>query len=183
MIIEESDLKGVFIINLEPIEDDRGWFSRFYCKDEFSKKGITKIFVQFNHSFNRYKGTLRGMHYQNPPKADAKLIRCISGSVYDVIVDLRSGSPTFLKWIAVELSARNRKMIYIPEGFAHGFQTLEDNAELIYHHSEFYEPTQEGAIRYNDELINIKWPEEVLHVSDRDKNHPLLSANFTGINV
>ena len=134
-----------------------------------------------NHSFTKQKGSLRGMHYQLHPSKEIKMVRCIAGAVFDVIIDLRSGSDTFLKWIGIELSAENKKMVYIPEGFAHGFQCLEDDCELLYHHSTFYNPEAEAGIRFNDPLININWPLPLTTISPRDQQHPYLNQNFKGI--
>lgn len=181
MIFTPTQLKGVFIIDLQPVGDSRGWFSRTYCKNEFAAIGHDKEWVQLNHSFTSKKGTVRGMHYQLPPFSEIKMVRCIAGAVLDVVIDLRKGSLTFLQWTGVELSAENKKMIYIPEGFAHGFQCLTDNCELLYHHSAFYTPGAEGGIRYNDPLVGINWPLELTEISDRDKVHPFLDKNFKGI--
>lgn len=183
MNFEETKLAGSFVINIEPFSDERGWFARTFDKDEFSKIGFTKEWVQLNHSFTNKKGSIRGMHYQLPPFGEIKLVRCIAGAVFDVIIDLRKGSETFLQWFGVELSAENKNMIYIPQGFAHGFQTLTDNCELIYHHSQYYKAGVEAGIKYNDEMINIKWPQEITTVSDRDYEHPYLTKNFEGINL
>lgn len=174
-------LDGVYIIDLRPVTDDRGWFARTYCKNEFAAIGHSKEWVQLNHSFTAQKGTIRGMHYQLPPFSEIKLVRCIAGSVMDIVIDLRKGSKTFLDWMGIELSADNKKMIYIPEGFAHGFQTLTDNCELIYHHSVFYTPGSEGGIRYNDPRVNIQWPLPVSAISERDLSHVLLNESFKGI--
>ena len=176
-----TPLAGAYIVEPQPFTDERGWFLRYYCKDEFQQIGHDKEWVQCNHSFTIRKGTLRGLHYQEPPFAEIKLVRCIAGAVYDVIVDLRSGSPTFLHWYGLELSAQNRKMLYIPEGFAHGFQVLADESELLYHHSEFYRPGSEGGIHYNDPRMGIKWPLTISVLSDRDRQHPFLNDNFKGI--
>lgn len=181
MIFTPTQLKGVFIIDLQPVGDSRGWFSRTYCKNEFAAIGHDKEWVQLNHSFTSKKGTIRGMHYQLPPFSEIKMVRCIAGAVLDVVIDLRKGSPTFLQWVGAELSAENKKMIYIPEGFAHGFQCLADNCELLYHHSAFYTPGAEGGIRYDDPLVGINWPLELTEISDRDKAHPFLDKNFKGI--
>ena len=182
MTFTETALKGSYIISLKPFVDERGWFARTYCKNEFAAIGHDKEWVQMNHSFTAEKGTVRGMHFQHPPFTEIKMVRCIAGAVMDVIVDVRKDSPTFLQHVVVELSAANKQMIYIPEGFAHGFQTLEENTELIYHHSEFYKSGVEGGLRYNDEILNINWPLPVINVSERDNNHPLLmGANFKGI--
>ena len=180
MIFTAAPLPGSYVVDLTPFTDSRGWFARMYCKNEFEQVGHTKEWVQVNHSFTGNAGTIRGMHYQLPPFRETKLVRCIAGSVYDVIVDLRKGSGTFLQWFGVELSAANKKMMYIPEGFAHGFQATADNSELIYHHTEFYVPGAEAGIRYNDPRVAIAWPLQVTGVSDRDVNHPLLEDAFTG---
>jgi dTDP-4-dehydrorhamnose 3,5-epimerase len=181
MIFNETPLKGSYVIELEPFTDERGWFARTFCKDEFSKIGHNKEWLQLNQSFTIQKGTMRGMHYQLPPFSEIKLVRCIVGSVYDVIIDLRKGSSTFLNYFGTELSSVNKKMIYIPEGFAHGFQTLTDESELIYHHTAMYTPGVEGGIKYNESLININWPLAFTDISTRDNSHPGLDANFKGL--
>ena len=181
MKFTEAPLKGSFIIDLQPFQDERGWFARYYCEDEFKTIGHTKEWVQLNHSVTNKKGSLRGMHYQLKPFTEIKLIRCISGAVFDVIVDLRENSESFLQWFGFELSASNKKMLYIPEGFAHGFQCLSDDCQLLYHHSEFYRPGAEGGILYNDPMIKITWPIDVTVISTRDKEHPLLDKSFKGI--
>jgi dTDP-4-dehydrorhamnose 3,5-epimerase len=181
MIFEETLLKGSYVVNLQPFEDERGWFARTYCKNEFASIGHTKDWLQLNHSFTNKKGTIRGMHYQLPPFSEIKLVRCIAGTVYDVIIDLRKDSATFLKYFGVELSASNKKMMYIPEGFAHGFQAITDNCELLYHHSQFYLPGVEGGLKYNDPKINIEWPLPEGLVSDRDNTHQLIDFNFKGL--
>jgi len=181
MIFTETVLKGSFVIGLEPYVDERGWFARTYCKNEFSKIGHQKEWVQLNHSFTKQTGTIRGMHYQLPPFSEIKLVRCIAGAVYDVIIDIRKDSATFLQYVGVELSVANKKMIYIPEGFAHGFQALTDDCELIYHHSQFYTAGIEGGLRYDEPKINIKWPLQVTSISQRDNIHSLIDSNFKGI--
>lgn len=181
MIFTETVLKGSFVIELEPFADERGWFARTYCKNEFSKIGHQKEWVQLNHSFTKQTGTIRGMHYQMQPFSEIKLVRCTAGAVYDVIIDIRKGSATFLQYVGVELSAANKKMVYIPEGFAHGFQALTDNCELIYHHSQFYTAGIEAGIRYDEPKINIKWPLQVTSISQRDNIHSLIDSNFKGI--
>ena len=173
-------LNGSFTIQLDPINDERGWFARYFCKKEFSTIGHNKEWVQMNHSFSLKKGTLRGMHFQKPPYSEIKLVRCIQGSVFDVIIDLRKDSPTFLKWFGTELSAENKLMMYIPEGFAHGFQTLEDNSGLLYMHTAYYSPEAEDGLRYNDPQVNISWPLEISEISMRDNNHDLLEK-FNGL--
>ncbi|HLO59720.1 MAG TPA: dTDP-4-dehydrorhamnose 3,5-epimerase [Bacteroidales bacterium] len=183
MRFTETPLKGAYIIDLNPISDERGMFMRTYCKNEFAEIGHDKEFVQFNQSVTRQTGTIRGMHYQVPPFSEIKLLRCIRGSVFDVIIDLRQDSPTFLQYFSVELSERNMLSLYIPQGFAHGFQTLEDNTQLIYHHSAFYTPGFEAGIRYNDPAIGINWPLSVSVITEKDKNHPLLNNTFKGITL
>lgn len=181
MIFSPTILEGAYIIDLEPAGDSRGWFSRAFCKEEFEQIRHTKEWVQINHSFTTAKGSIRGMHYQLPPFSEIKMVRCIAGAVFDVIIDIRKESKTFLQWMGVELSAANKKMLYIPEGFAHGFQTLADNTELLYHHSEFYKPGAEGGIRFDDPLVKINWPLPATVISDRDRAHDLLNESFKGI--
>jgi len=178
-----TPLKGLYLIKHNILQDERGLFSRIFCKHEFDKIGFNKEFVQFNHSFNVKKGTVRGMHFQHPPFAETKLIRCVEGSAYDIAVDVRQGSPTFLQYYGVELSARNMNTILIPEGFAHGFQTLEDNTTLIYHHTQYYTPHADGGIRYDDPLLNINWKFPIVNVSMKDKSYPLIDKNFKGVSV
>ena len=179
----DTKLEGCFIIEPRVIEDSRGWFARNFCKEDFRQIGHNKEWVQLNHSVTYKKGSLRGMHYQLPPFAETKMVRCISGSVYDVVVDLRQNSPTFLSWFAVELSATNKKMIYIPEGFCHGFQTLSDDCQLIYHHTAMYMPGSEGGIRFDDAVLKIIWPLAITEISDRDRSHAYLENNFKGISL
>lgn len=182
MKFEETILKGSYLIDLNVLQDSRGWFARAYSKDVFVNQiGFTKEWVQMNHSFTNKCGTVRGMHFQVIPSAEIKLVRCIAGRVFDVIIDLRKESPTFLQWFGSELSAENKRMMYVPERFAHGFQTLSPNAELIYHHSEFYNPHAESGILYNDSAVNIRWPIEVTEVSERDKSHQLIDSTFKGL--
>ena len=179
----ETSLKGAFIVELEPFRDERGFFARTFCKHEFAAVGHTKEFVQFNHSMTFKKGTLRGMHYQVPPNTEIKLIRCISGEVYDVIIDLRKGSPTFLQYFGVILSAENQKMIYVPGGFAHGFQTLDDNSQMIYHHTAYYTPSDERGLNYNDPALNINWPLDPTNMSEKDQNYTFINNTFKGIEI
>ena len=169
MIFQETRLKGAYHIDLRRLDDERGFFARSFCQREFLEHGLDAKVVQCNVSFNNSKGTLRGMHYQAPPWEEAKLVRCTRGSIYDVIIDLRSESPTFLQWLAVELTAESRQALYIPKGFAHGFQTLEENTEVFYQMSEFYEPGYSHGIRWNDHLFNIHWPIMVGSISSKDQ--------------
>jgi dTDP-4-dehydrorhamnose 3,5-epimerase len=176
-----TSLAGSFVIEPNVFTDDRGWFARFYCKNEFREIGHDKEWVQLNHSVTNKKGTIRGMHFQVNPYREIKMVKCTAGEIYDVIVDLRRDSSTFLKWFGVELSAKNKKMLYIPEGFAHGFQCIANDCELIYHHTEFYTPNSEGGIRFDDPMIGINWPLPVSIISPRDESHPYLGENFRGI--
>ena len=179
----ETPLAGAYTIELEPFLDERGLFARTFCLKEFSKIGFNKQIVQINHSLTKEKGAIRGMHYQLPPACETKIIRCVQGRVFDVMVDIRTGSPTFKQWYGVELSKDNMRMIFIPEGFAHGFQALTDNAELIYHHSEFYSPEYEYGLRFDDPALTIKWPLTVGAVSPKDQGYPLINSNFNGIEI
>jgi len=181
MIFHPTPLKGAYTIGLEPFSDERGWFTRTFCKNEFNAIGHDAEWVQLNHSFTMHSGTIRGMHYQLPPFAEIKLVRCIAGSVYDVIIDLRKDSDTFLQSFGTELSATNKQMIYIPAGFAHGFQALTDGTELIYHHSQFYTPGVEAGIRFDEPMVKINWPLQAQHLSERDLGHPYLHEQFKGI--
>ena len=171
MIFKETELKGAFIIQIEPIEDERGFFARSWCKKEFEQYGLNCNLVQCNISFNKKRGILRGMHYQIEPYKETKLVRCIRGAIYDVIIDLRPESKTYKQWIGIELTSENRKILYVPEGFAHGFQTLENNTEVFYQVSEFYNPKYEKGVRWDDEVFGIKWPIKEKIISDKDKNH------------
>jgi dTDP-4-dehydrorhamnose 3,5-epimerase len=181
MKFNQTILAGVYEIEMEPFQDDRGWFGRFFCKKEFASIGHDKEWVQMNHSFTVAKGALRGMHFQKPPYGEIKMVRAVAGKVYDVVVDLRKDSPTFLKWTAIELSAQKKNMVYIPLGCAHGFQTLTENCELIYLHSEFYNPDAESGLKYDDPSIGIRWPMEVVQVSERDQKHEWINGNFKGL--
>jgi dTDP-4-dehydrorhamnose 3,5-epimerase len=168
----ETELSGAFIIRPEPAADSRGFFARVFCRHEFEAHGLNPNLVQCNISFNSEKGTLRGMHYQVAPHREAKLVRCTNGAIFDVIVDLRSDSPTRRKWLGVELSAENRSMLYVPEGFAHGYLTLTDNTEVLYQVSEFYAPSCERGVRWNDPAFGIRWPAPPRVISDKDGRHP-----------
>ncbi|MBX7201907.1 MAG: dTDP-4-dehydrorhamnose 3,5-epimerase [Bacteroidia bacterium] len=167
----ETPLKGAYTIELEKRGDDRGFFARAFCVNEFENAGLDKSVVQINNSLSAIKGTLRGMHFQLAPKSETKIVRCIRGSLFDVIVDLRRNSPTFLKWFGAELSAENRVAMYVPKGFAHGFLTLEKDTEAFYLVTEFYAPELERGIRYNDPAIGIQWPFEPSLISDKDLQH------------
>ena len=177
----ETKIPGAFTIEVERIIDERGSFFRSFCKDEFKEINHSGDFIQFNHSVNSEKGTIRGMHYQLAPHQEIKLISCIRGRVYDVLVDLRANSPTFLDWFGIELSSELANMIYVPKGVAHGFQTLESDSELLYHHTSKYQPEVEGGVRFDDEMLGIDWPSEAKNVSERDRSYPVLSSDFKGV--
>ena len=181
MKITATPLENAYIIEPEPFQDRRGQFARIFCKRELKEIGLTKDIAQINHSITIQKGAVRGMHFQYPPKAEIKIVKCLRGSVFDVIVDLRKRSPTFLKWHGETLSAENMKMMYAPEGFAHGFQSLEENCELLYLHTEFYCPAYEGGLHVNDPSLGIVWPIEMRDISERDRTHPFIGPDFEGI--
>jgi dTDP-4-dehydrorhamnose 3,5-epimerase len=171
VIFRETKLKGAYIIEVKSLDDERGFFARSFCQKEFERHGLNARIVQCNISYNKMKGTLRGMHYQIAPYEETKLVRCTKGAIYDVVIDLRPDSSTFTQWIAVELTAENRRMLYIPERLAHGFQTLEDNTEVFYQISEFYAPEYERGVRWNDPAFGIQWPETQRIISQRDQNY------------
>jgi dTDP-4-dehydrorhamnose 3,5-epimerase len=173
----ETDLADVRVIDIEPHGDERGFFARTLCRDEFVSNGLLPDYVQINTSYSRYKGTLRGLHYQRAPHTEAKLVRCVRGAVWDLIVDLRRDSPTYLRHQGVELTAENRRQIYVPPGFAHSYVTLVDDSEVIYPVSASYTPQAEGGVRYDDPLLAIEWPVEITTVSEKDMNWPLLDRN------
>ena len=168
MIFIETKLKGAYIIEPERLSDERGFFARTWCQKEFQTHGLNTNIVQCNISYNKKKGTLRGMHYQAAPHEEAKLVRCTRGAIYDVIIDLQPGSQTFKHWIGMELTEHNRRMLYIPEGFAHGFLTLRDDTEVFYQMSELYSAEHARGVRWNDPAFGIQWPEEVSTISDKD---------------
>jgi dTDP-4-dehydrorhamnose 3,5-epimerase len=172
MVITETKLKGAFVIALEPFEDVRGFFARAWSDQEFQAAGLNARWVESNISFNKKTGTLRGMHYQLPPYEQIKLVRCTRGSIYDVIVDLRADSPTFKEWFALELSAENHLMLYVPGEFAHGYLTLEDNTEVLYQTSAYYAPEHGRGVRWNDPAFDISWPTIDLVMIDRDREYP-----------
>jgi dTDP-4-dehydrorhamnose 3,5-epimerase len=171
MIFTEAKLKGAFIIDIDPHEDERGFFARSWCADEFKQHGLDPRLAQCNISFNKKRGTLRGMHYQAEPFPEAKLVRCTMGAIYDVVIDLRSGSPTFKQWSAVEMTAENRRALYIPEGLAHGFQTLVDNTEVLYQMGEFFHPECARGVRWNDPAFAVEWPRDISIISSRDQGY------------
>jgi len=181
MIFEETAIKDLYTVDLTPIKDDRGFFVRSFCINEFSSIRKDINIVQINHTLTTERGSVRGMHFQQPPFGETKIVRCIKGSVFDVAVDLRKDSNTFLQWYGINLSEENMKLLVIPEGFAHGFQTLDDNCEMLYLHTEFYNKEYESGIRYNDPSIGIEWKLPVSNISDRDRNHLLIDKSFKGI--
>lgn len=172
MFFRETPLKGAWIIEPERIEDERGFFARVFCRREFEAHGLTPVLAQISTSWNARKGSLRGMHYQALPHAEVKIIRCTSGAIYDVIIDLRRESPTFLQWTSAELTADNRLMLYVPKGFAHGFQTLSDGTEVLYQISEFQHPESARGVRWNDPAFRVRWPAPPSLISERDRGYP-----------
>lgn len=177
-----TPISGLYIVSPNIIEDERGIFYRTFCADEFKEIDFDGKFVQMNHSINFKKGTLRGMHFQKPGASEEKLIRCTRGEIFDVVVDIRSNSPTFLKYFAVELNENNKLMLLLPKGCAHGFVTLKDNSEVQYCHTQFYNQSEESGLRYDDPLINISWPCKIINISNRDLSHKYLSSSFSGYN-
>ncbi|MCL2623423.1 MAG: dTDP-4-dehydrorhamnose 3,5-epimerase family protein [Planctomycetaceae bacterium] len=176
-------LKDAYIIELEPRGDERGRHTRLFCARELARIGHVKPIVNVNHSHTRMKGAIRGMHFQYPSDCEIKFVQCLRGAIWDCIVDIRKDSPTFLKWENVELTESNCRMIYVPEGFAHGFQSLCNDVELLYFHTSFYAPNNEDGLRFDDPMLNIAWPLEVTQVSTRDRGHALLDDNFEGITL
>ena len=181
MNLIETSIVGVLVIESTAFQDNRGAFSRLFCSRELQKIVDPRSIVQINHSTTHSVGAVRGIHFQNPPHAEIKIVRCLKGRVFDVAVDLRHGSPTFLKWTAVELTSENHLALVIPEGCAHGFQVLEEDSELLYLHTAFYTPNAEGAVRFDDPRIGVNWPLEPTDLSARDLSHPHLKENFKGI--
>lgn len=176
MIFTETALSGAFVVDLERIDDERGFFARAFCQQEFALRGLKAIIAQANISFNRHKGTIRGLHFQFPPSAETKLIRCSRGAILDVIVDLRPESPTYLQHVSVELTAESRRAMYVPERFAHGFQALTPDAETSYFVGEFYAPAAEGGLFYADPRLAIQWPLPPVEISAKDQRWTLLEA-------
>jgi len=176
-----TPLSGLTLIQRKTLEDPRGFLSRFYCVEEFAEAGINKPIAQINHTLTRKKGAIRGLHFQHPPYAETKLVSCLRGEIWDVAVDLRHDSPTFLHWHGEILSAENRKSLLIPGGYAHGFQALTEDCELIYLHTMAYHSEAEGALNVADPRLNIAWPLPISDISGRDSNHPFISSDFQGI--
>ena len=183
MIFTQTPLFGAYLIDLEKRGDKRGFFARFFCEKEFKNAGLEHRFVQVNNSLTATKGTLRGMHYQIPPASEVKVVRCIKGALFDVIVDLRPDSPTFKKWFGAELTEENRTMMYVPRGFAHGLVTLQDDTEVLYLVSSFYAAENERGVRYNDPSIAIEWPFQIRETSEKDRSWPDLNYEFHGLDL
>ena len=183
MKFHKTPLEGAFLIEPERRGDDRGFFARVFCQNEFKAQGLHGNFVQMNNSLSAKAGTLRGMHYQLPPASEVKVVRAIKGALWDVIVDLRAGSPTYLKWFGAELTEDNRMMLYVPRGFGHGFITLSDHVETLYMVSDFYDPKSERGVRWNDPAIGIKWPRQPLEISEKDGAWPDLNDAFHGMEL
>lgn len=178
MKFTHSPLPGAYVVDIEPMGDERGFFARMWCREEFQALGLSTVVEQSSISFNRKKGTLRGMHYQAAPHEEVKLVRCTRGAIYDVILDLRKESLAFCRWFAVELTAENGKMVYVPAGFAHGFQTLADQSEVFYQISEVYRPEMARGVRWNDPAFQIEWPIANPILSARDRSYPDFAANL-----
>ena len=183
MEFHNTPISGAVIVNLSRFSDKRGHFTRWFCEDKLHPILAGKKIVQANHSYTQLTGSIRGIHYQLPPSSEIKIIRCIRGKVFDVIVDLRQGSDTFLSWHGIELSAEGNQLLVIPEGCAHGFQVLEDDSELLYLHTEPYAPESESGVRYDDPKLAIKWPMTPKNLSDRDLNFPLIDSSYTSIKL
>ncbi|MNQ20454.1 dTDP-4-dehydrorhamnose 3,5-epimerase [compost metagenome] len=179
----QTAIAGVVVVETRTHADPRGAFTRLYCARSLADIIGPRTILQINHSRTALAGAVRGMHFQHPPHAEMKLVRCVKGRVWDVVVDLRAGSPTFLKWHAQELDMESARMLVIPEGCAHGFQALEADSELIYLHTAFYTPSSEAGLRHDDPKLGIRWPREAVELSPRDRSHPLLPADYAGIQV
>lgn len=178
-----TPLEGLMVLQRKPIGDQRGFLERLFCVEELRTLLSNKSIMQINHTLTAKRGTVRGLHFQHPPHAETKFVSCLRGEVFDVAVDVRQGSSTFLHWHAEVLSADNHKTLVIPEGFAHGFQTLADDCEMLYLHTATYQPAAEGGLYAQDPMLNIRWPEAILELSSRDASHPLLTHDFVGVAV
>ena len=179
----KTNLKGVSIITPKRIKDDRGYFERYFCSNEFKEIGLTKPIMQINHSFTKQKGSVRGMHFQTPPYSETKIVRCLSGAIYDVVVDIRAGSPTFLQHFGIILSKRNNKYLYVPEGFAHGFQTLTNNVEILYLTTTAFEKKADSGLNPLDPLLSIQWKLDITNISEKDRNAQFITFAFAGIKL
>jgi dTDP-4-dehydrorhamnose 3,5-epimerase len=183
LTITETPLKDLFVVETKPYVDYRGEFARWFCEEELAEILGKRHIKNVNFSRTVKKGSIRGMHFQNPPHAEMKLVRCIKGKVFDVAIDLRLNSKTYLQWHCVELSAEKMNMFVIPEGFAHGFQTLDENVEMLYFHTEFYNKMSENAVRYDDPKLNIQWPLQITEISEKDGKHPFIDTDFIGVQI
>lgn len=183
MELQKLDIHGAYVVNQERKQDDRGYFSRLFCINTLQKHGIYFPISQINKSLTKHVGSLRGLHFQHPPKAEMKMVQCLNGAIVDVIADLRADSPTFLKWQSVTLNDTDAKALCIPKGCAHGFQTLEPNTELLYFHSVPYSPEHDDGIRYDEPLLNVSWPLPVSDISLKDKRRPHLPPEFSGLQI
>lgn len=178
MIFNPLSLNGAYTIDVQPFQDNRGFFTRTFCENEFAEYNLVQHFVQANHSGTHGKGVIRGMHFQYPPFGETKLIKCVQGAIFDVIIDVRKNSPTYLQWYGAELSSENKRMMYVPVGFAHGFQTLTEYSEITYMVSNFYSRENEGGVKFDDPRVKIQWPLPVSLVSDKDMKIPLIHDTF-----
>ncbi|MDC0601548.1 dTDP-4-dehydrorhamnose 3,5-epimerase [Aliiglaciecola sp.] len=183
MIFSDTSIKGLYVAHSNRISDHRGEFSRLYCRQALLEKNIKDSLVQINHSNTKKRGAIRGLHFQVPPKLEMKMVRCIQGEVFDVAVDLRVNSPTYLKWHGEKLSAETNNMMIIPEGFAHGFQSLTENVRMLYLHTEYYSAEYEQGLRFDEPAINIQWPLPPSDISERDLTHPYIDSDYRGINL
>ena len=183
MIINNLPLSRLYLVKLEPLKDERGIFARLFCERELKEILGDRKIVNINFSYTFKKGTIRGMHFQKPPMAEMKFVSCLKGRVFDVAIDLRQNSSTFLSWYGTELSDKDMKMLCIPEGFAHGFQSLEDGAELLYFHTAFYSKENESAIHFADPKIGVSWPLPVSNISEKDKGHSFLKDDYAGMTL
>jgi dTDP-4-dehydrorhamnose 3,5-epimerase len=181
MIFNPTALVGAFTIDVTPFQDSRGFFTRTFCEKEFQDHNLVQHFVQANHSGTNGKGVIRGMHFQHSPHCEVKLVKCVQGAIFDVIIDVRKDSPTFLKWFGAELTSENKRMMYVPAGFAHGFQSLTDYSEITYMVSSFYDKPSESGVRYDDRKVNIEWPLPVSLVSEKDMLIPSVDENFVAV--
>jgi dTDP-4-dehydrorhamnose 3,5-epimerase len=181
MKVAETAIRGAVVLETEPVQDPRGAFARLFCARELSPITGSRNIVQINHSLTRAVGAIRGLHFQRAPQAEMKIVRCLRGRVFDVAVDLRTGSPTFLRWVSCELTPANGRALVVPEGCAHGFQVLDADSELLYLHTAYYTREAEGAVRFDDPQVGIAWPLPPKDLSERDRNHPLLAQDFPGL--
>jgi dTDP-4-dehydrorhamnose 3,5-epimerase len=181
MIFQKTPIPGAYLIDIDKKNDERGFFARMFCSIEFGDKNLSTKFVQLNNSFSTEKGVMRGMHYQLPPAGEVKVLRCFQGAIHDMILDLRPDSPCYGKWFGTEITAANRRMIYVPQGCAHGFITLKNDTEILYLVNNFYEPHMERGVRYNDPYFSIEWPQNPVSISEKDMNWPDFAPDWHGV--